>query len=187
VKLTEPPRKLRKWKKRAKKRQFRVSIPNTRGEITYVDPPLHLFHYDWRARSSVKPGCLCACRVRNFMNKGSRDLMRGGQAAVLGTLPTALAYFSVYEATREVLQRILPEQPAQVHLSSAAAGALASSVFRVPGDSVRHQVTKPLRPFVPATTSCRSVPAPQEHPENLTLSPDQCRCKHTSTRTPAPL
>lgn len=80
------------------------------------------------------------------MNKGSRDLMRGGQAAVLGTLPTALVYFSVYEATREVLQRILPDQPARVHLSSAAAGALASSVFRVPGDSVRHQVTNPFDP-----------------------------------------
>ena len=58
-----------------------------------------------------------------------------------GTVPTALMYFSVYEAARPLLERWMPEQPARVHLGSAAAGALASSVFRVPGDSVRHQVT----------------------------------------------
>lgn len=86
--------------------------------------------------------------VPNWAFKGPFDLFRGASGALLGTFPTALVYFFVYDRVSQALESTAARPPklaaaadraAHVHLLSAAAGALASSVVRVPGDTLRHQ------------------------------------------------
>lgn len=140
--VSEPPKKLRKWRKKLGKAK------NT----------LHLSVLGGRGRTLAVP---------NWAFKGPFDLYRGVSGALLGTLPTALVYFAVYERVSAALEaqppppdqsigegrgvageeasrapqahRPRPRSAATVHLLSAAAGAVASSVVRVPGDTVRHQ------------------------------------------------
>lgn len=85
-------------------------------------------------------GLLGPIRVPAFLNKGVPDIYRGVSAAFLGTIPTGLLYWCAYEGASALLRKVLPEDSPLLHLSSAAAGALTSSVVRVPGDTVRHQV-----------------------------------------------
>ena len=54
----------------------------------------------------------------------------GLAGAVLGTLPTALVYFSTYEVVKARLERTQCKQ-AVTHLLSASAGAVLSAVIKV--------------------------------------------------------
>lgn len=78
----------------------------------------------------------------NWLVKGPRDLYVGLTGAIIGTLPTAYIYFTAYEACKTFLQKRLdgPRAPTITHLVSASAGAVASSLVRVPTDIVRHRV-----------------------------------------------
>ena len=159
--VSEPPKKLRKWRKKLAKRKNQVIVPVGRDGRTLTVP--------------------------NWAYKGPGDLYRGVSGAILGTLPTALVYFVVYDRSSAALERALAahaeaaeaaaaasrpqaapglagdtggdgqgaaaasarlrqrpanathERAAGVHLLSAAAGAICSSVVRVPGDTIRHQ------------------------------------------------
>lgn len=125
LQVSEPPKKLRKWRKKLAKGKNQIIVPVGRHGRTLTVP--------------------------NWAYKGPGDIYRGVTGAVLGTLPTALVYFLVYDRTSEALERAgWPHQRARsdgehqdraasVHLLSAACGALASSVVRVPGDTIRHQ------------------------------------------------
>ena len=159
--VSEPPKKLRKWRKKLAKRKNQVIVPVGRDGRTLTVP--------------------------NWAYKGPGDLYRGVSGAILGTLPTALVYVVVYDRASAALERALAahagasaaaaaaaaaarpqaalggagnggegqsggvvaarprqvngthERAAGVHLLSAAAGAICSSVVRVPGDTIRHQ------------------------------------------------
>lgn len=74
---------------------------------------------------------------------GVRSMYLGLTGAVVGTIPTALLYFSCYEATSAALRRHLPPGAAHegvVSLAAAGCGAAVSALARVPGDVVRHRV-----------------------------------------------
>lgn len=122
--MSEPPRKLKKWRKKLAKAKNQLILPVGRGGRTLTVP--------------------------NWAYKGPGDIYRGLTGAVIGTLPTALVYFTVYDRVSAALEQRAasrnggaPESgsrtAAAVHLVSAAAGAVASSVVRVPGDTCRHQ------------------------------------------------
>lgn len=63
----------------------------------------------------------------------------GLTGAILGTIPTAMLYFTAYEWCKTKLEaRRAPS--AVTHLASASAGAVLSSFVRVPTDTVKHRV-----------------------------------------------
>ena len=71
--------------------------------------------------------------------QGPRDVYRGLTGAVLGTIPTAILYFTTYEWCKTQLEaRKAPS--AVTHLASASAGAVMSAFIRVPTDTVKHRV-----------------------------------------------
>lgn len=71
--------------------------------------------------------------------QGPRDMYLGLTGAVLGTIPTAILYFTAYEWCKTRLEaRGAPS--AVTHLASASAGAVLSSFVRVPTDTVKHRV-----------------------------------------------
>lgn len=58
---------------------------------------------------------------------------------MLGTIPTAILYFTTYEWCKAQLEaRKAPS--AVTHLASASAGAVMSAFIRVPTDTVKHRV-----------------------------------------------
>ena len=69
----------------------------------------------------------------------------GLTGAVLGTLPTALVYFSTYELCKARLERKQCKQ-ALTHLLSASAGAVLSAFIRVPTDTLKHRTQAYLIP-----------------------------------------
>ena len=69
-------------------------------------------------------------QVSYTMLQGPRDVYLGLAGAVLGTLPTALVYFSTYEVVKARLERTQCKQ-AVTHLLSASAGAVLSAVIKV--------------------------------------------------------
>ena len=123
--VSDPPKKLRKWRKKLAKAKNQLIVPVGRGGRTLTVP--------------------------NWAYKGPGDIYRGLSGAIIGTLPTALVYFTVYDRVSATLEAQLAQRSgggalesgggaaAAVHLVSAAAGAIASSVVRVPGDTCRHQ------------------------------------------------
>jgi solute carrier family 25 S-adenosylmethionine transporter 26 len=125
LQVSEPPKKLRKWRKKLAKAKNQLIVPVGSHGRTLTVP--------------------------NWAYKGPGDIYRGVAGAVLGTLPTALVYFTVYDRVSAALEARHAEcegeeahpsggrRAATVHLLSAAAGAVASSFVRVPGDTCRHQ------------------------------------------------
>jgi solute carrier family 25 S-adenosylmethionine transporter 26 len=128
--VSEPPKKLRKWRKKLAKAKNQIIVPVGSHGRTLTVP--------------------------NWAYKGPGDIYRGLTGAIVGTLPTALVYFTVYDRVSAALEArhdaadaasgAPPTQhdsgggrAASVHLLSAAAGAVASSFVRVPGDTCRHQ------------------------------------------------
>ena len=66
-------------------------------------------------------------------------MYRGLTGAVLGTIPTAILYFTTYEWCKARLEaRKAPS--AVTHLASASAGAVMSAFIRVPTDTIKHRV-----------------------------------------------
>ena len=136
--MSEPPKKLLKWRRKLLKQKNQL-----------------VMRVGLSGRTMTVP---------NWAFKGPGDIYRGATGALLGTFPTALVYFLVYDrvstafkeraveaaeaekgappgATGRLdrLARSLTQAPEVRHLVSASAGALCSSVVRVPGDTVRHQ------------------------------------------------
>jgi hypothetical protein len=130
--VSEPPKKLRKWRKKLAKAKNQIIVPVGSHGRTLTVP--------------------------NWAYKGPGDIYRGLTGAIVGTLPTALVYFTVYDRVSAALEAHHEEadaarggaaaaaehasgggRAASVHLLSAAAGAVASSFVRVPGDTCRHQ------------------------------------------------
>lgn len=71
--------------------------------------------------------------------QGPADMYLGLTGAILGTIPTAILYFTAYEWCKTRLEaRKAPS--AVTHLASASAGAVLSSFVRVPTDTVKHRV-----------------------------------------------
>ena len=71
--------------------------------------------------------------------QGPKDVYRGLTGAVLGTIPTAMLYFTTYEWCKTRLEaRGAPS--AITHLASASAGAIMSAFIRVPTDTIKHRV-----------------------------------------------
>ena len=71
--------------------------------------------------------------------QGPKDVYRGLSGAVLGTIPTAVLYFTTYEWCKAQLEaRKAPS--AVTHLASASAGAVMSAFIRVPTDTIKHRV-----------------------------------------------
>ena len=71
--------------------------------------------------------------------QGPKDVYRGLTGAVLGTIPTAILYFTTYEWCKARLEaRKAPS--AITHLASASAGAVMSAFIRVPTDTIKHRV-----------------------------------------------
>lgn len=71
--------------------------------------------------------------------QGPKDVYRGLTGAVLGTIPTAILYFTTYEWCKARLEaRKAPS--AVTHLASASAGAVMSAFIRVPTDTIKHRV-----------------------------------------------
>ncbi len=77
---------------------------------------------------------------RSLVSKqGPKDVYRGLTGAVLGTIPTAMLYFTTYEWCKTRLEaRGAPS--AITHLASASAGAVMSAFIRVPTDTIKHRV-----------------------------------------------
>ena len=113
LQVSKPHKKVKKWRKKIKKRAFVLSKGNL------------------------------ALKFNNFMYKGPGDLYRGLGGNFVGTIPTAAAYFMAYEAAKRYLEQHLDEEgplAGLIHVLSASAGAISSSVFRVPTDVVKHRV-----------------------------------------------
>lgn len=71
--------------------------------------------------------------------QGPKDVYRGLTGAMLGTIPTAILYFTTYEWCKARLEaRKAPS--AVTHLASASAGAVMSAFIRVPTDTIKHRV-----------------------------------------------
>ena len=71
--------------------------------------------------------------------QGPKDVYRGLTGAVLGTIPTAILYFTTYEWCKARLEAC--KAPSAVtHLASASAGAVMSAFIRVPTDTIKHRV-----------------------------------------------
>ncbi|BDA51047.1 probable S-adenosylmethionine carrier 2, chloroplastic [Coccomyxa sp. Obi] len=95
-------------------------------------------------------------KARTFLSahqrEGPRDIYLGISGAILGTIPTALLYFSTYEWCKEKLTKQGRPQacthPAVTHLASASAGAIVSAFIRVPTDTLKHRVQAYLLPDV---------------------------------------
>lgn len=76
---------------------------------------------------------------RTVIMQGPKDVYRGLTGAVLGTIPTAMLYFTTYEWCKTRLEaRGAPS--AVTHLASASAGAIMSAFIRVPTDTIKHRV-----------------------------------------------
>ncbi|CAM6060618.1 unnamed protein product [Sphagnum tenellum] len=73
-----------------------------------------------------------------FNPQGPSDLYRGEIGVILGTVPYALLYFSVYESSKSRLEKYLPTE--LLHVVSASMGTVVASVVRVPSDTLKHQV-----------------------------------------------
>lgn len=71
--------------------------------------------------------------------QGPRDMYLGLTGAVLGTIPTAMLYFTAYEWCKGHMER-RKAPTAITHLASASAGAVLSSFIRVPTDTIKHRV-----------------------------------------------
>ncbi|CAD7699192.1 unnamed protein product [Ostreobium quekettii] len=120
LQVRSPPEAVKKWKKKTKSSAVEVHV----------------------ARRIFK--------FRNYLVKGPSDIYLGLTGAILGTLPTALVYFVTYEGTKQWIQGDNEEgsdTPA-THLVSASAGAIASSIVRVPTDTMRHRVQAYMHPNV---------------------------------------
>lgn len=74
-----------------------------------------------------------------FNSQGPRDVYLGISGAVLGTIPTAFVYFSVYEWCKERMEASSASSGLS-HLAAASAGAVVSAIVRVPGDTLKHRV-----------------------------------------------
>jgi len=142
--VSEPPKKLRKWRKKLLKTKNQLVVRVGAGGRTMTVP-----NWAFKVRSGPFAG-------RDSPQQGPGDIYRGATGALLGTFPTALVYFAVYDRVACAWQRAaagwrareaegapppppLLLSPGLHHLTSAAAGALVSSIVRVPGDTVRHQ------------------------------------------------
>jgi len=113
LQVSKPHKKVKKWRKKIKKRAFVFGTKNL------------------------------ALKFNNFMYKGPGDLYRGLGGNFVGTIPTAASYFMAYEAAKRYLESHLDEEgplAGLIHVLSASAGAISSSVFRVPTDVVKHRV-----------------------------------------------
>ena len=72
-------------------------------------------------------------------SQGPKDVYRGLTGAVLGTIPTAMVYFTTYEWCKMRLEKC--KAPSAVtHLASASAGAVMSAFIKVPTDTIKHRV-----------------------------------------------
>ena len=71
--------------------------------------------------------------------QGPRDMYLGLTGAVLGTIPTAILYFTAYEWCKSHMEK-RKAPTAVTHLASASAGAVLSSFIRVPTDTIKHRV-----------------------------------------------
>ncbi len=71
-----------------------------------------------------------------------KDAYLGLTGAIIGTIPTALLYFGVYEACSWTLKKRLHGEHAAAltHICSASAGAAVSALVRVPADVLKHKV-----------------------------------------------
>mmetsp|Transcript_28011 Transcript_28011/g.95497 ORF Transcript_28011/g.95497 Transcript_28011/m.95497 type:complete len:354 (-) Transcript_28011:425-1486(-) len=112
LQVSKPVKKLKKWRKKLTKKK-------------------HTYTLRWQEKK---------LRMQNWLFKGPRDAYMGLTGAILGTLPTALVNFVVFEAVKRQLGAHLDEDDPLVHLGSAGAGAVTSAFVRVPGDTVKHQV-----------------------------------------------
>lgn len=85
-----------------------------------------------------------------------KSLYLGFTGTLLGTVPMALVYFCTYHAVRNVVKQHAPErhQKTLTQIVPATAGALASALFRVPGDVLRHRVQAYLYPDVFTALRC---------------------------------
>jgi hypothetical protein len=89
--------------------------------------------------------------VDNWFFKGPSDLYRGVIGVILGTVPYALLYFSVYESSKSRLEKYLPTEV--LHVVSASLGTVVASVVRVPSDTLKHQVQAYMHPNGRSLTS----------------------------------
>lgn len=111
LQVRSPPEAVAKWKKSIKKHSVQF----------YVSPHR-------------------VVKFKNFLYKGPRDVYLGLTGAILGTLPVGLLYFSAYEVCKSWMERAGHSDSPNVHLLSASAGAVVSSLVRVPTDTIRHRV-----------------------------------------------
>lgn len=110
LQVTAPALKLQRWQQRIK------------------DNPLDLYVANRRV-----------VHTKNWLIRGPKDVYRGLTGAVLGTIPTAMLYFTTYEWCKTRLEaRGAPS--AITHLASASAGAVMSAFIRVPTDTIKHRV-----------------------------------------------
>lgn len=70
-------------------------------------------------------------QTRNVLVAGPRDVYLGFTGAVLGTIPTAFIYFTVYEWSKRQLEK-RGWSSAAGHIGSASAGAVMSALVNPP-------------------------------------------------------
>lgn len=92
----------------------------------------------WRKKIHKKAIGIGPLDIDNWLVKGPGDVYRGVWGAILGTIPNAAVYFVAYESSKRKISKYLP--PDLTHVCSAAVGVVASSVIRVPMDTVKHRV-----------------------------------------------
>ncbi|KAG0623152.1 hypothetical protein M758_3G152100 [Ceratodon purpureus] len=119
-----------------------VDTVKTRMQIR--DPPKKL--RKWKKNIASHHIGIGPVGVDNWFFKGPADLYRGVMGAFLGTVPNALLYFGAYETAKQNLEKYLP--PGVVHVASASIGTLASSIVRVPADTLKHRVQAYMHPNV---------------------------------------
>ncbi|XP_024362986.1 putative mitochondrial carrier protein PET8 [Physcomitrium patens] len=119
-----------------------VDTVKTRMQVR--DPPKKL--RKWRKNIASHHIGIGPVGVDNWFFKGPADLYRGVTGAILGTVPNALLYFAAYETSKQNLEKYLP--PGVVHVASASIGTLASSIVRVPADTLKHRVQAYMHPNV---------------------------------------
>ena len=131
----------------------------------------------WQRKINKKFFGVGRIKFRNLAYRGPRDVYLGLTGSIVGTIPVSFVYFITYENVKRLMEEVNPNissrssafctllskrcwpvfdpglldklcTDAIIHLSAAAAGAVASSIVRVPSDTLRHKVQAYVSPNV---------------------------------------
>nr|KAJ3422432.1 hypothetical protein HK105_008077 [Polyrhizophydium stewartii] len=86
---------------------------------------------------------------------GFRNIYAGLSSAVMGSAPSAAAFFLAYETLKATLSTRFrePSQQPLVHMASASAGEVAACVVRVPTEIVKQRMQTGIYASVPEAVS----------------------------------